>query len=69
MKIKLNYKKIKRNILIIIFTILIIKYFKFIHDYNKKNLATYNDYSTQCEIAGVKVNRESYKAYINSLRK
>lgn len=66
---KLNYKKIKRNILIIIFIILAIKYVQLMHNYNKKSLATYNDYSTQCEIAGVKVNRESYNAYIKNINK
>lgn len=66
---KLNYKKIKRNILIILFTVLAIKYIQFMHNYNKKSLATYQEYSTQCEIAGVKVNQESYNAYIKNLNK
>lgn len=68
-KYKLNYKKIKRNILIILFLILFIKYIKYMNNYNKKSLATFNQYSTQCEITGAKVNQEDYKTYIKNLNK
>lgn len=60
---KLNYKTIKRNILILLFLILFVKYINFMDNYNKKSLAVYQDYITQCEIEGVKANQEDFKAF------
>ena len=42
--IKLNKRKIKRNILIILFIILVIKYISFMNNYNKKVFAVYDDF-------------------------
>lgn len=63
MKIKLNYKKIKRNILIIIFVILAIKYIQIISNYNNTKLERYAhfvEYAKDNDIAITKTNYESY---------
>lgn len=68
-KIKLNKRKIKRNILIIIFTILIIKYVGFMNNYNKKAFAVYDNFVNYAEQNGLTISQENYKAYIKSTNK
>ena len=63
-KYYINFKKVKRNILIILFIITFIKYCNIINSYNKKVLATYDDYLTFCENQNIKVSQEDYKNYI-----
>lgn len=61
--IKLNKRKIKRNIIIIIFLMLTIKYISFMNNYNKKVFAVYDDfvnYAQKNDIAITKMNCESY---------
>lgn len=68
-KIKLNKRKIKRNILIIIFTILIIKYVGFMNNYNKKAFAVYDNFVNYAEQNGLTISQENYKAYIKNTNK
>lgn len=68
-KIKLNKRKIKRNILIIIFTILIIKYVEFMNNYNKKAFAVYDNFVNYAEQNGLTISQENYKAYIKNTNK
>lgn len=63
MRIKLNYKKIKRNILIIIFTFLVIKYIQIMSNFNNAKLEKYAhfvEYAKNNDIAITKTNYESY---------
>lgn len=60
---KLNYKKIKRNILIIIFVILAIKYMQIMSNYNNTKLKRYAhfvEYAKNNDIVITKMNYESY---------
>lgn len=68
-KIKLNKRKIKRNILIIIFTILIVKYVGFMNNYNKKAFAVYDNFVNYAEQNGLTISQENYKAYIKNTNK
>lgn len=68
-KIKLNKRKIKRNILIIIFIILIIKYVGFMNNYNKKAFAVYDNFVNYAEQNGLTISQENYKAYIKNTNK
>lgn len=65
--IKLNKRKIKRNILIILFTILIIKYVGFMNNYNKKAFAVYDNFVNYAEQNGLTISQENYKAYIKNI--
>lgn len=67
--IKLNKRKIKRNILIIIFTILIIKYVGFMNNYNKKAFAVYDNFVNYAEQNELTISQENYKAYIKNTNK
>lgn len=68
-KIKLNKRKIKRNILIIIFTILIVKYVGFMNNYNKKAFAVYDNFVNYAEQNGLTISQENYKAYLKNTNK
>lgn len=68
-KIKLNKRKIKRNILIILFTILIVKYVGFMNNYNKKAFAVYDNFVNYAEQNGLTISQENYKAYIKNTNK
>lgn len=68
-KIKLNKRKIKRNILIIIFIILIIKYVGFMNNYNKKAFAVYDNFVNYAEQNGLTISQENYKAYLKNTNK
>lgn len=67
--IKLNKRKIKRNILIIIFTILVIKYVGFMNNYNKKAFAVYDNFVNYAKQNELTINQENYKAYIKNTNK
>lgn len=67
--IKLNKKKIKRNVIIIIFLILTIKYIGFMNNYNKKVFAVYDDFVNYAELNELTVNQENYKNYIKTINK
>lgn len=67
--IKLNKRKIKRNILIIIFTILIIKYVGFMNNYNKKAFAVYDNFVNYAKQNELTISQENYKAYIKNTNK
>lgn len=67
--IKLNKRKIKRNIIIIIFLILTIKYIGFMNNYNKKVFAVYDDFVNYAELNELTVNQENYKNYIKTINK
>lgn len=59
----INFKTVKRNILVILFILAFIKYCSFMSSYNKKVFATYNDYLTYCENQNIKVSQEDYKNF------
>lgn len=64
--IKLNKKKIKRNILIIIFIILVIKYISFMNNYNKKVFAVYDDFVNYAQKNDIAITQANYESYIKS---
>lgn len=64
--IKLNKKKIKRNILIIIFIILVIKYIGFMNNYNKKVFAVYDDFVNYAQKNDIAITQANYESYIKS---
>lgn len=66
MKIKLNKRKIKRNILIVIFLILAIKYMQFINNYNKEVFADYQEFVSYSKNNNLSVSKDNYKNYINN---
>jgi hypothetical protein len=67
--IKLNKRKIKRNVIIIIFLILTIKYIGFMNNYNKKVFAVYDDFVNYAELNELTVNQENYKNYSKTINK
>lgn len=67
--IKLNKRKIKRNIIIVIFLILIIKHISFMNNYNKKVFAVYNDFVSNAKQNELTISQENYKNYIKTIDK
>lgn len=64
--IKLNKSKIKRNIIIIIFLILTIKYISFMNNYNKKVFAVYVDFVNYAQKNDIAITQVNYESYIKS---
>lgn len=64
--IKLNKRKIKRNILIILFIILVIKYISFMNNYNKKVFAVYDDFVNYAQKNDIAITQANYESYIKS---
>lgn len=62
--IKLNKRKIKRNILIILFIILVIKYISFMNNYNKKVFAVYDDFVNYAQKNDIAITQANYESYI-----
>lgn len=64
--IKLNKRKIKRNVIIIIFLILTIKYIGFMNNYNKKVFAVYDDFVNYAQKNDIAITQANYESYIKS---
>ena len=64
--IKLNKRKIKRNILIILFIILVIKYISFMNNYNKKVFAVYDDFVNYAQKNDIAITQANYESYNKS---
>lgn len=60
---RLNHKKILRNVLIIFGTILIIKYCKIMGAYNNKLLKIDKAFNEFCQSTGTAYNKENYKMF------
>ena len=64
--LKLNKRKIKRNVIIIIFLILTIKYISFMNNYNKKVFAVYDDFVNYAQKNDIAITQANYESYIKS---
>lgn len=64
--IKLNKRKIKRNIIIIIFLMLTIKYISFMNNYNKKVFAVYDDFVNYAQKNDIAITKMNYESYISN---
>lgn len=62
---KLNFKKIFRNILIIIFLIISINYIKNMNLYNKKVFSNYPEFIEYAKSNNLTITEDNYKNFIS----
>ena len=64
-KYKINFKKVKRNILIIAFIALSIFYIKCMNNYTNKNLKSCQEFAQYAEENNIALTQDNYNKYLN----
>lgn len=64
-KYKLNIRKIKRNILVLLFLILSIYYINFMNNYTNINLKSCQAFSEYAERNSITLTQDNYKTFLN----
>jgi hypothetical protein len=64
-KYRLNLRKVKRNILILLFLILSISYVNFMNTYTNENIKNCQAFTKYAQQNGISLTQDNYKIYLS----